>query len=173
MKKHSKSEKENGKREHHKTDDSSTLRLKKQGKEEGGQNELKKETPYEDDNDSVNYEDDFEDYEDDFDDFDDEEDESSQNAKSEKGAEAGLQKVTVTKSSEVEEIQKAINAENEKIKAFLPNSRKNEHLPKDHEKYPRIERQVSLAQCPTSGKFIDFQMAQQRQNIRKIANQQK
>ncbi|ETE69292.1 WD repeat-containing protein 60, partial [Ophiophagus hannah] len=150
MKKHSKSEKENGKRE-----------------------ELKKETPYEDDNDSVNYEDDFEDYEDDFDDFDDEEDESSQNAKSEKGAEAGLQKVTVTKSSEVEEIQKAINAENEKIKAFLPNSRKNEHLPKDHEKYPRIERQVSLAQCPTSGKFIDFQMAQQRQNIRKIANQQK
>lgn len=79
------------------------------------------------------------DYEDDFDDFDDEDDESSQNAKSEKeGAEAGLQKVTVAKSSEVEEIQKAINAENEKIKAFIPNSRKNEHLPKDHEKYPRI-----------------------------------
>ncbi|XP_026536720.1 WD repeat-containing protein 60 [Notechis scutatus] len=173
MKKHSKSEKENGKREHHKTDDSSTSCLKKPGKEEGGQNEQKKETTYEDDNDSVNYEDDFEDYEDDFEDEDDEEDESSQNTKSEKEAEAGLQKVTVTKSSEVEEIQKAINAENEQIKAFLPNSRKNEHLPKDHEKYPRIEKQVSLAQCPTSGKFIDFQMAQQRQNIRKIANQQK
>ncbi|XP_058035728.1 cytoplasmic dynein 2 intermediate chain 1 isoform X3 [Ahaetulla prasina] len=174
MKKHGKSERENGKREHHKTDGPSVSRLKRQGNEEGGQNELKKETLCEDYSDYVNYEDDFEDYEDDFDDFDDEDDESSQNAKSEKGgAEAGLQKVTVAKSSEVEEIQKAINAENEKIKAFLPNSRKNEHLPKDHEKYPRIEKQVSVTQCPTSGKFIDFQMAQQRQNIRKIADQQK
>lgn len=78
------------------------------------------------------------DYEDDFDDFDDE-DESSQNAKNEKEeTEAELQKVTITKSSEVEEIQKAINAENEKIKAFLPNSRKNEHLLEDHEKYSKI-----------------------------------
>ncbi|KAL7976498.1 hypothetical protein Chor_008447 [Crotalus horridus] len=174
MKKHGKNEREIGKREHHKTDDSSASHLKRQGNEEGGENELKKETSCEDYNDSVNYEDDFEDYEDDFDDFDDEDNESSQNAKNEKEEiEAELQKVTITKSSEVEEIQKAINAENEKIKAFLPNSRKNEHLLKDHEKYSKTERQVSLAQCPTSGKFIDFQMAQQRQSIRKIANQQK
>ncbi|KAK9396101.1 WD repeat-containing protein 60 [Crotalus adamanteus] len=174
MKKHGKNEREVGKREHHKTDDSSASRLNRQGNEEGGENELKKETSCEDYNDSVNYEDDFEDYEDDFDDFDDEDDESSQNAKNEKEEiEAELQKVTIMKSSEVEEIQKAINAENEKIKAFLPNSRKNEHLLKDHEKYSKTERQVSLAQCPTSGKFIDFQMAQQRQSIRKIANQQK
>ncbi|XP_070585524.1 cytoplasmic dynein 2 intermediate chain 1 isoform X2 [Erythrolamprus reginae] len=173
LKKHDKNERDNGKRGHHKTDGFSTSQLKKQESEEDGQNELKKETLCED-YDSVYYEDDFEDYEDDFDDFDDEDDESTQNAKSEKGgAEAVLQKVTVAKSSEVEEIQKAINAENEKIKALLPNSKKNEHLPKDHEKYPKIEKQVSLAQCPTSGKFIDFQMAQQQQNIRKIANQQK
>ncbi|XP_063157903.1 cytoplasmic dynein 2 intermediate chain 1 [Candoia aspera] len=170
IKKHGKSEREDGRREHHKNDDSSAPCLKRQANEEGGENELKKETSYEDYNYSVNYEDDFEDYEDDFDD----EDENSLNTEKEKGeAGGGLQRVTVTKSSEVEEIQKAINAENEKLEAFFPKSRKNEYLSKDCEKKPRIEREVSPAQCPTSGKFIDFQMAKQRQSIRKIASQQK
>ncbi|XP_060104050.1 cytoplasmic dynein 2 intermediate chain 1 [Heteronotia binoei] len=130
------------------------------------------------DNYSVNYEEDFEDYEDDFDDLDDEDDdaESLGNGEQEdEGREAkeNVRKGPIVKNSEIEEIQKAINAENERVKTFLPEQRKNEFLPQEGEKELGTERRDSPRRSPVSGKFIDFQIAKQRQSIRKIANEQK
>ncbi|XP_061442948.1 cytoplasmic dynein 2 intermediate chain 1 [Rhineura floridana] len=178
VKNHGKSEKEDTKLEHHKSDDLSAVRSnqKRQTNEEE-ESELKRDTSYlgrDYDNYSVNYEDDFEDYEDDFDDINDNEDEDSQEQENEeREMEERVRKVPIAKNSEIEEIQKAINAENEKIETYLPKQKKNAFLPKENEKELRMECQESPARSPVSGKFIDFQTAKQRQSIRKIASQQK
>ncbi|XP_062981942.1 cytoplasmic dynein 2 intermediate chain 1 isoform X2 [Elgaria multicarinata webbii] len=182
VKKHSKTVREYVKREPHKGDDFSAVgpcHKTQSNEEEKEENEQKKGTSYPDtDYDySVNYEDDFEDYEDDFDEIDDEDGEEDENSqeeeKDEREAEERARKVPIAKNSEIEEIQKAINAENEKIETFLPMQRQKEFLSKECEKKMRMERQGSSAQSPVSGKFIDFQTAKQRQSIRKIAGQQK
>ncbi|XP_042332248.1 LOW QUALITY PROTEIN: cytoplasmic dynein 2 intermediate chain 1 [Sceloporus undulatus] len=177
IKKRDMSEREDVKRNHHRADDLSAMgpHHKRQAyEEEEEENEQKQGTAYPDTDYSVNYEDDFEDYEDDFDDVDDEDDEDNQEQeKEEREAEEKLKKINIAKNSEIAEIQKAINAENEKIETFLPKQRKKEFHPKQHEKKPKLEKQKSSAHIPMSGKFIDFQTAKQRQNIRKIATQQK
>ncbi|KAJ6659305.1 hypothetical protein lerEdw1_019176 [Lerista edwardsae] len=180
-----KHEREAIKHEYYKHDDlpAGGLCLKRQTSEADQENELIKDithSSYPDadyDNYSVDYEDDFEDYEDDFDDIDDEdyeEDEDSQQQdREEKEVEGQLRKGPLAKNSEVEEIQKAINAENENVKNFFPKQRTKEILSKNYEKEQKAEKQHTPARRTSSGKFIDFQTARQRQSIRKIASQQK
>lgn len=78
------------------------------------------------------------DYEDDFDDIDDEDDEEyedrQQQDEEEKEVERQFKKGPIAKNSEVEEIQKAINAENEKIQTLFPKQRTKELLSKNSEK---------------------------------------
>nr|XP_060638550.1 cytoplasmic dynein 2 intermediate chain 1 isoform X1 [Anolis sagrei ordinatus] len=184
VKKHGTGEREDIKQDHHKANDLSAMgpSHKRQASEEEEQeeeNEVKKGTSYPDpDHDSsTNYEDDFEDYEDDFDDVDDEDDEEEEDnqeqEKEEGEAEQRVNKPLMAKNTEIEEIRKAIYAENEMIGSLLPKQRKKEFHPKEPEKKPKIERQDSSAHMAKSGKFIDFQTAKQRQNNRKIASQQK
>ncbi|XP_077159291.1 cytoplasmic dynein 2 intermediate chain 1 isoform X2 [Paroedura picta] len=130
------------------------------------------------DNYSVNYEEDFEDYEDDFDDMDEDDVDvkgqgNGEREEEEQGSGENVRKAPVIKNSEIEEIQKAINAENERVQTFHPEQRKNEFIPKECEKELGTERQDSPRRSPVSGKFIDFQIAKQRQSIRKVASEQK
>uniref|UniRef100_A0A8D0H3H3 Dynein 2 intermediate chain 1 n=1 Tax=Sphenodon punctatus TaxID=8508 RepID=A0A8D0H3H3_SPHPU len=110
---------------------------------------------------SANYEDDFEDYEDDFDDDDDDDSEDGE-------MEERVTEIPVYKMSEIETIQRAINAENERIGISLPMQ-----IPKEYEKEPRTERQDSPARGSLGGKFMDFATAKHRQNIQKITSKQK
>ncbi|KAM8810391.1 cytoplasmic dynein 2 intermediate chain 1 [Eudromia elegans] len=113
------------------------------------------------DNFSTNYEDDFEDYEDDFD--DDGEDNSSEGiVEKEKRRE-----ISLSKTSEIAEIQEAINAENDRIFTSLPKEMKNE------DKQPIMEKQYPPAKSSFCGIFMDFGMANQRQISQSMANKQK
>ncbi|XP_030352017.1 WD repeat-containing protein 60 [Strigops habroptila] len=112
------------------------------------------------DNFSANYEDDFEDYEEDF---DDDEDKSGE----ERIAEENLREIQFSKTSEIEEIQRAINAENDRIFTSLPKEIENE------KKEPIMERQYPSVRNSFGGLFMDFQMANQRQSSRSMANKQK
>ncbi|XP_067398793.1 cytoplasmic dynein 2 intermediate chain 1 isoform X2 [Emydura macquarii macquarii] len=115
------------------------------------------------DNYLTNYEDDFEDYEDDFDDDDDED-----NDREDRDLEERLSEIPVSKKSEIEEIQRAINAENERIGISLP-----KQIQKEHEKEPKMERQDSPARGSLCRTFMDFETANQRQSNRNMANKQK
>ncbi|XP_053915342.1 cytoplasmic dynein 2 intermediate chain 1 [Cuculus canorus] len=111
------------------------------------------------DNFSTNYEDDFEEYEDDF---EDDEDISGE----ERESEDNLKEIPFSRTSEIEEIQRAISAENERIYTLLIEKNENE------KKEPIVERQ-----CPVRnsfcGIFMDFEMANQRQSSRSMASKQK
>ncbi|XP_068529564.1 cytoplasmic dynein 2 intermediate chain 1 isoform X1 [Anas acuta] len=113
------------------------------------------------DNFSENYEDDFEDYEDDFD--DDDEDKSGE----EGDAKEKLEEIPFSKTSEIEEIQRAINAENDRISISLPKKIKNE------KEEPITEGQYPPARNPFCGIFMDFEKANQRQSSRSVASKQK
>ncbi|KAM9022643.1 cytoplasmic dynein 2 intermediate chain 1 isoform 3-T3 [Ara ararauna] len=113
------------------------------------------------DNFSANYEDDFEDYEEDFDDY--EEDKSGE----EGDEEENLREIQFSRPSEIEEIQRAINAENDRICTSLPKEPENE------KKEPVMESQYPSVRNSFSGLFMDFQMANQRQSSRSMANKQK
>ncbi|XP_019363707.1 PREDICTED: WD repeat-containing protein 60 isoform X2 [Gavialis gangeticus] len=115
---------------------------------------------------STNYEDDFEDYEDDFDDDDDDDDEG--NDSEDRDAKHQPQAIPVSKNLEIEEIQRAINAENERIGTLLP-----KQILKDDEREPVMERQYSSARGSHCGMFMDFEMANQRQSNRNTASKQK
>ncbi|XP_009575873.1 PREDICTED: WD repeat-containing protein 60, partial [Fulmarus glacialis] len=112
------------------------------------------------DNFSANYEDDFEDYEDDF---DSDEDKSGE----ERGAEENLGEIPFSRTSEIEEIQRAISAENDRICTSLPKKIENE------KKEPIMERQYPSIRNSFCGIFMDFQMANQRQSSRSMASKQK
>ncbi|XP_010016175.1 PREDICTED: WD repeat-containing protein 60, partial [Nestor notabilis] len=112
------------------------------------------------DNFSANYEDDFEDYEEDF---DDDEDKSGE----ERDTEENLREIQFSRTSEIEEIQRAINAENDRICTSLPKEIENE------KKEPIMERQYPSVRNSFGGLFMDFQMANQRQSSRSMANKQK
>ncbi|XP_051468352.1 cytoplasmic dynein 2 intermediate chain 1 isoform X2 [Apus apus] len=114
------------------------------------------------DNFSENYEDDFEDYEDDFDD-DDDEDRSGE----ERDAEENLRETKFSRTSEIEEIQRAISAENDRIFTSLPNETENE------KKEPIMERKCPAVRNSYCGIFMDFKMANQRQSSRNIASKLK
>ncbi|XP_009328166.1 PREDICTED: WD repeat-containing protein 60 [Pygoscelis adeliae] len=112
------------------------------------------------DNFSANYEDDFEDYEDDF---DDDEDKSGE----ERDGEENLREIPFSRTSEIEEIQRAISAENDRICTSLPKKVENE------KKEPIMERQYPSVRNSFCGIFMDFQMANQRQSSRSMASKQK
>ncbi|KAJ7410845.1 WD repeat-containing protein 60 [Willisornis vidua] len=109
---------------------------------------------------SANYEDDFEDYEDDF---EDDEDKSAE----ERDAEENLREIPFSRTSEIEEIQRAISAENERIFNSLPKKLENEN------KEPVMENQSETVRNSFGGIFMDFQMANQRQSSRSMASKQK
>ncbi|NXP54253.1 WDR60 protein, partial [Heliornis fulica] len=111
--------------------------------------------------DNISYEDDFEDYEDDFD--DDDEDISGEKV----DAEENLREFPFSRTSEIEEIQRAISAENDRICTFLPKKIEN------GKKEPVMERQCPSVRNSTCGIFMDFQMANQRQSSRSMARKQK
>ncbi|XP_054673035.1 cytoplasmic dynein 2 intermediate chain 1 isoform X2 [Grus americana] len=111
------------------------------------------------DNFSANYEDDFEDYEDDF---HDDEDKSGEG-----GAEENQREIPFSRTSEIEEIQRAISAENDRICTSLPKKTENE------KKEPIVERQYPSVRNSFCGIFMDFQMANQRQSSRSMASKQK
>ncbi|XP_025908768.1 WD repeat-containing protein 60 isoform X1 [Nothoprocta perdicaria] len=114
------------------------------------------------DNFSTNYEDDFEDYEDDFDDNDEDDNSSEEIVEKEK-----VREIFDSKTSEIAEIQKAINAENDKIFTSPPKEMKNE------DKQPIMETQYSSARSFFCGIFMDFGMANQRQISQSMASKQK
>ncbi|XP_027576561.1 cytoplasmic dynein 2 intermediate chain 1 isoform X3 [Pipra filicauda] len=109
---------------------------------------------------SANYEDDFEDYEDDF---EDDEDKSGE----ERDAEENLREIPFSRTSEIEEIQRAISAENDRI--FNSPLKKLE----DEKKEPIMENQSETVRNSFCGIFMDFQMANQRQSSRNMASKQK
>nr|XP_054491968.1 cytoplasmic dynein 2 intermediate chain 1 [Agelaius phoeniceus] len=109
---------------------------------------------------SLNYEDDFEVYEDDF---EDDEDKSGEVG----DAEENLREVQFSRTSEIEEIQRAITAENDRILNPLPKKLENE------KKESVMERQDSSVRSSFCGIFMDFQMANQRQSSRSMASKQK
>ncbi|XP_071417520.1 cytoplasmic dynein 2 intermediate chain 1 isoform X2 [Pithys albifrons albifrons] len=109
---------------------------------------------------SANYEDDFEDYEDDF---EDDEDKSAE----ERDAEENLREIPFSRTSEIEEIQRAISAENDRIFNSLPKKLENEN------KEPVMENQSETVRNSFGGIFMDFQMANQRQSSRSMASKQK
>ncbi|KFP35419.1 WD repeat-containing protein 60, partial [Chlamydotis macqueenii] len=112
------------------------------------------------DNFSADYEDDFEDYEDDF---DDDEDKGGE----EGDAEENLREIPFSRTSEIEEIQRAISAENDRICTSLTKKIEIE------KKEPIMERQYSSVRNSFGGIFMDFQMANQRQSSRSMASKQK
>ncbi|CAM9235479.1 unnamed protein product [Bubo scandiacus] len=112
------------------------------------------------DNFSANYEDDFEDYEDDFEDDEDKSDEG-------RDVEENLRESPFSRTSEIEEIQRAISAENDRICTSLPKKIESE------KKEPIMERQYPSVRNSFCGIFMDFQMANQRQSSRSMASKQK
>ncbi|XP_061852461.1 cytoplasmic dynein 2 intermediate chain 1 isoform X2 [Colius striatus] len=108
---------------------------------------------------SANYEDDFEDYEDDFEDDD--------KSGKERDAEENLSEIPFSRTSEIEEIRRAISAENDRICTSLPKKIENET------KEPVMERQYPSVRNSYGGIFMDFQLANQRQSGRSMASKQK
>uniref|UniRef100_A0A8C0U115 WD repeat domain 60 n=1 Tax=Cyanistes caeruleus TaxID=156563 RepID=A0A8C0U115_CYACU len=82
-------------------------------------------------------------------------------------AEENLREVPFSRTSEIEEIQRAITAENDRIFTPLPKKLENK------KKEPVMERQDSSVRSSFCGIFMDFQMANQRQSSRSMASKQK
>ncbi|XP_075443936.1 cytoplasmic dynein 2 intermediate chain 1 isoform X3 [Ascaphus truei] len=109
--------------------------------------------------DSTNYEEDFEDYDDDFE--EDSDVESKEPVKKQGG-------ITVCKNAEMEEIQRAIILENEKIASFPSIQRQ-----KRFDQELKQEQQDSPNKGPHRGVFIDFGSAKQQLIGRHVASKQK
>ncbi|XP_033050984.1 WD repeat-containing protein 60 isoform X2 [Trachypithecus francoisi] len=113
-------------------------------------------------------EDDFEDYEDDFEVCDDDDDESSNEPESREK----MEELPLAQKKEIQEIQRAINAENERIgelslKLFQKQSRT------EFEKEPRTDTNSSPSRASVCGIFVDFASASHRQKSRTQALKQK
>lgn len=104
---------------------------------------------------STNYEEDFEAYDDDFEDEEEE-------------FELGEEVVVVSRNPEVEEIQRAISAENDKVATVS-----SRHSLKGYEEEQGKEISDVQKKGSHRGVFIDFISAKQRQICRKMANKQK
>uniref|UniRef100_A0A4X2KTC8 Dynein 2 intermediate chain 1 n=1 Tax=Vombatus ursinus TaxID=29139 RepID=A0A4X2KTC8_VOMUR len=131
---------------------------------------------------TANYEDDFEDYEDDFDNGDgdgdgnDDDDDDDDNDDDNGGAEEQIKKrdeeIPLARKMEIQEIQRAINAENERI-GILPSKRIQKQFQTDLEKEPRTEAKESPSRGSLCGIFMDFAAASQRQSCRNHALKQR
>ncbi|XP_011796993.1 PREDICTED: WD repeat-containing protein 60 [Colobus angolensis palliatus] len=114
-------------------------------------------------------EDDFEDYEDDFEVCDDDDDDESSN---EPESREKMEELPLAQKKEIQEIQRAINAENERIgklslKLFQKQSRT------EFEKEPRTDTNSSPSRASVCGIFVDFASASHRQKSRTQALKQK
>ncbi|XP_007666040.1 cytoplasmic dynein 2 intermediate chain 1 isoform X1 [Ornithorhynchus anatinus] len=109
-----------------------------------------------------NYEDDFEDYEEDFDDFDDDEEEEEESKEKKED-------IPLAKKIEIEEIQRAINAENQRIIHALP----LKQVQTEPEREPRMEGKDSPSRGSLCGILMDFVTAKERQVSRNLALKQK
>ncbi|KAL1790345.1 WD repeat-containing protein 60 isoform X1 [Sigmodon hispidus] len=115
----------------------------------------------------TNIEDDFEDYEDDFEVCDGDDDSNNDHDSKEKAEELPL-----AQKREIQEIQKAISAENERVgelslKLFQKQGRM------EYEKEPWAEANDSISRTPVCGIFVDFATASHRQKSRSQALKQK
>ncbi|ELK37998.1 WD repeat-containing protein 60 [Myotis davidii] len=113
----------------------------------------------------ANFEDDFEDYEDDFEVCDD--DSTNEPEPKEK-----MEELPPARKKEIQEIQNAINAENERIgelssKLFQKQGRS------EREREPGADANSSPTRAPVCGIFVDFATASQRQKSRTQALKQK
>ncbi|XP_059567281.1 cytoplasmic dynein 2 intermediate chain 1 isoform X5 [Myotis daubentonii] len=113
----------------------------------------------------ANFEDDFEDYEDDFEVCDD--DSTNEPEPREK-----MEELPPARKKEIQEIQNAINAENERIgelssKLFQKQGRS------EREREPGADANSSPSRAPVCGIFVDFATASQRQKSRTQALKQK
>ncbi|XP_069504090.1 cytoplasmic dynein 2 intermediate chain 1 isoform X2 [Ambystoma mexicanum] len=111
---------------------------------------------------SGNYEEDFEAYDDDF------EDEEEEFRDEEDQPRLKQEEMAIYKTAEMEEIQRAINAENDLISA-IPSRHSRKSYEKDQGKeFSNLQKKESHR-----GVFIDFMAAKQRQISRKMAEKQK
>ncbi|XP_030054617.1 cytoplasmic dynein 2 intermediate chain 1 isoform X2 [Microcaecilia unicolor] len=119
---------------------------------------------------SANYEEDFEDYADDFEEEEEEEEvvEDDGDARVDTEPAEKLNGISSAKRAEIEEIQKAINAENERVAAFPPR-----HSQSVLEREQRKDPQDFKNKMPHRGKYIDFVTAKHRQISQKITDKQK
>ncbi|XP_004414657.1 PREDICTED: WD repeat-containing protein 60 [Odobenus rosmarus divergens] len=113
------------------------------------------------------FEDDFEDYEDDFEVCDGDDDSFNELEPKEK-----IEELPLARKKEIQEIQKAINAENERIgKLSCRLSQKPGLL--EGERDVRTDENSSPARAPVCGIFVDFATASRRQKSRTQALKQK
>ncbi|KFO37310.1 WD repeat-containing protein 60, partial [Fukomys damarensis] len=119
----------------------------------------------------VTFEDDFEasikDYEDDFEVCDGDDDDSNRSDSKEKTEELPL-----ARKREIQEIQKAINAENERIEE-LSSQQFQKQVWLENDKDPRADPNSSHSRAPVCGIFVDFATASRRQKSRTQALKQK
>ncbi|XP_046296426.1 cytoplasmic dynein 2 intermediate chain 1 isoform X3 [Marmota monax] len=116
---------------------------------------------------TVGFEDDFEDYEDDFEVCDGDDDSSNEPESTEKPEELPL-----AQKREIQEIQKAIYAENERLGELSSELLRKQGLaegPGD----PRTDVNTSPSRAPVCGIFVDFATASHRQKSRMQALKQK
>ncbi|XP_042187840.1 cytoplasmic dynein 2 intermediate chain 1 [Callorhinchus milii] len=114
---------------------------------------------------SSQYEDDFEDYADDFEEDEDEEDEDGELQREDE--------IPAYKRAEIEEIQRAITAENERIFTIQRNTGIGGQTCEKEPKSDAKESKESQQRNPARGTFIDFVSAKKREVSRKAANRQK
>ncbi|XP_021091206.1 cytoplasmic dynein 2 intermediate chain 1 isoform X4 [Mesocricetus auratus] len=115
----------------------------------------------------ANFEDDFEDYEDDFEVCDGDDDSSNERDSKEKSEELPL-----AQKREIQEIQKAISAENERVgELSLKRFQKQGRM--ENEKESWAEASDSISRTPVCGIFVDFATASHRQKSRSQALKQK
>ncbi|XP_071071486.1 cytoplasmic dynein 2 intermediate chain 1 isoform X3 [Dasypus novemcinctus] len=118
---------------------------------------------------AANFEDDFEDYEDDFEicDGDDDDDSNNEHESKEK-----IEELPPARKREIQEIQKAINAENERIgELSLKRFQKQGRM--ECEKESGTDANCSPSRAPVCGIFMDFATASHRQKSRTQALKQK
>ncbi|XP_074123398.1 cytoplasmic dynein 2 intermediate chain 1 isoform X2 [Sminthopsis crassicaudata] len=137
---------------------------------------------------TANYEDDFEDYEDDFDncdgdgngkdddddddDDDDNDDENGDGGYTEDHRKERDEEIPLARKMEIQEIQRAIHAENERI-GTLPSRQIQKQFQSEFEKEPRTEAKESPSRGSLCGIFMDFAAASQRQSCRNHALKQR
>ncbi|XP_053569806.1 cytoplasmic dynein 2 intermediate chain 1 [Bombina bombina] len=111
--------------------------------------------------DSTNYEEDFEDYDDDF------EEDSENDGEDKPETEVKADRKVVFKSAEIEEIQKAMLLENEKIASYAF------QVQTAYEKETKQDQQDIPSRSSHRGTFIDFGTARKHQINHSVANKQK
>nr|XP_045016702.1 cytoplasmic dynein 2 intermediate chain 1 isoform X1 [Jaculus jaculus] len=116
---------------------------------------------------SASFEDDFEDYEDDFEVCDGDDDSNN-----EPDSQGKTEELPLAQKREIQEIQKAINAENERVgelssKMFQKQGRM------EYEQEPQADANTSPSRTPVCGIFVDFATASHRQKSRSQAIKQK